>query len=143
MPCLASRRSGPGDRLGYPLESEPQLRYIALVASAMALAGIEPPRVRDDRVTALTIQRRQVLYSGHVQGVGFRYTAQSIARGYDVLGYVRNMPDGRVELVAEGSPDQLDSFLHALAERMGGHIHQVTSDIRPAVDEFARFEIRY
>ena len=94
-------------------------------------------------MTALTIQRRQVVYSGHVQGVGFRYTAQSVARGYEVAGFVRNMPDGRVELVAEGPLDQLNFFLEALAKRMGSHIHNMSSDHCPAIDEFARFEIRY
>ena len=94
-------------------------------------------------MAALTLQRRQVVYSGHVQGVGFRYTTQSIARGFEVVGYVRNMPDGRVELVAEGSPDQLDGFLQAITDRMSGHIHETVSDVRPANDEFARFQIRY
>ena len=94
-------------------------------------------------MTALTIQRRKIVYSGRVQGVGFRYTAQSVARGYEVVGYVRNMSDGRVELIAEGSPDQLDGFLHALAERMSGHIHDLVSDVLPAVDEFTEFKIRY
>ena len=56
------------------------------------------------------LQRRQVLYSGHVQGVGFRYTTRSAARNYEVTGYVRNLPDGNVEVVAEGSADQLDRF---------------------------------
>ena len=46
--------------------------------------------------------RRRVYFSGRVQGVGFRFTCQSLARGFEVAGYVRNLPDGRVELVAEG-----------------------------------------
>jgi len=49
-------------------------------------------------------ERRRLYYSGHVQGVGFRYTCQSLARGFDVAGYVRNLPCGRVELVVEGDP---------------------------------------
>ena len=55
--------------------------------------------------------RRRVHFSGRVQGVGFRYTCQSIARGFDVGGYVRNLPDGRVEPLAEGEPGELDNFL--------------------------------
>jgi acylphosphatase len=51
-----------------------------------------------------------VLYSGHVQGVGFRYTAKSVARGFEVTGTVRNLPDGRVELIAEGARDELEAF---------------------------------
>ena len=49
------------------------------------------------------VKRATVFYAGRVQGVGFRYTAREIACGYDVAGYVCNLPDGRVELVVEGA----------------------------------------
>jgi len=52
----------------------------------------------------------QVLYSGKVQGVGFRYSVKSAASGYDVTGTVRNLPDGRVEVVVEGEREELDAF---------------------------------
>ena len=94
-------------------------------------------------MTTSAPQRRQVTYSGNVQGVGFRYTTQSIARGYQVVGFVRNLPDGRVELVAEGTSDELDRFLDDLAEQMAGQIRSVDCDRRPAVGEFAEFDIRY
>jgi acylphosphatase len=58
----------------------------------------------------------QVLYSGHVQGVGFRYTARAVAAGFEVCGTVRNLPDGRVELIAEGLRDELDAFRRAVRE---------------------------
>ena len=48
-----------------------------------------------------------IFYSGHVQGVGFRYTVKSVAAGFEVNGTVRNLPDGRVELVAEGDSGEL------------------------------------
>ena len=89
------------------------------------------------------LQRRQVLYSGHVQGVGFRYTTRSIARDYEVTGYVRNLPDGSVEVVAEGPVDQLDGFLEEVGDRLSGHIRQVQCDRRPAQQEFVNFGIRY
>ena len=88
-------------------------------------------------------QRRQVTYSGNVQGVGFRYTTRSIARGYDVGGFVRNLPDGRVELLVEGAVDELDRFLGDLAEQMAGNIRNVDCDRRPALGQFAEFTIRY
>jgi acylphosphatase len=62
------------------------------------------------------MERVTVLYSGRVQGVGFRVTVLGIARGYDVTGMVRNLPDGRVELVAEGSRAELKAFLEGIAE---------------------------
>ncbi len=58
----------------------------------------------------------QVLYSGTVQGVGFRYTARAVANGFEVTGTVRNLADGRVELVAEGTRDELDAFRQAIRE---------------------------
>jgi acylphosphatase len=58
----------------------------------------------------------QVLYSGQVQGVGFRYTVKSVANGFDVAGTVRNLPDGGVELIAEGAREELDAFRQAIRE---------------------------
>jgi acylphosphatase len=52
----------------------------------------------------------QVLYSGNVQGVGFRYTVKTVATGFEVTGTVRNLADGRVELVAEGAKTNLKAF---------------------------------
>ena len=89
------------------------------------------------------LQRRQVIYSGHVQGVGFRFTTHSIARGYNVSGYVRNLADRSVEVIAEGSPDELDAFLEEVETRLSGNIRQIASDRRPATEEFAKFGIRY
>src|SRR5258708_36921743 len=68
------------------------------------------------RVSTVSRQRMQVFYSGHVQGVGFRYTVKSAARGFDVVGWVRNLADGRVEMVAEGTRDELEAFRQVLRE---------------------------
>jgi acylphosphatase len=65
----------------------------------------------------------QVHYEGRVQGVGFRYTARRVAAGFDVAGYVRNLPDGRVELLASGETEEVDAFVEALREsELAGHI---------------------
>ena len=61
-------------------------------------------------------QRLHVFYSGHVQGVGFRYTVRNVAQGYEVVGLVRNLLDGRVELIAEGEPAELEAFRQAIRE---------------------------
>ena len=74
---------------------------------------------------------KQVTYSGRVQGVGFRYTCQRLAKGFAVGGYVRNLPNGNVELVAEGEDDQVEMFLDAVAERMTGYIEDQAVVDRP------------
>ncbi len=60
---------------------------------------------------------KKVFYSGRVQGVGFRYTTKQIASGYDVTGSVKNLPDGRVELLAcAADTEELEAFLSAIDE---------------------------
>jgi acylphosphatase len=61
------------------------------------------------------MERVTVFYSGRVQGVGFRVTVRQIARGFDVTGAVRNLFDGRVELVAEGEKGEVTAFLEGVA----------------------------
>ena len=62
------------------------------------------------------MKRVTAWYSGRVQGIGFRATVRQMACGYDVVGTVRNLPDGRVELVAEGAKKELEAFLTGIAE---------------------------
>ncbi len=59
---------------------------------------------------------RQVFYEGRVQGVGFRFTCKQEARGFDVVGWVRNLPDGRVEMHCAGEREEIEGFLAAIAE---------------------------
>jgi acylphosphatase len=87
--------------------------------------------------------RRTSYFSGRVQGVGFRYTARSIARGFDVKGYVRNLPDRRVEVVAEGQADEIDRFLAEIGQKMEGFIKNRTDDDSPATGEFSDFGVRH
>jgi acylphosphatase len=58
----------------------------------------------------------QVIYSGNVQGVGFRYTARSVANGFEVVGTIRNLPNGQVELIAEGPTEELNAFRQAIRD---------------------------
>ncbi len=89
------------------------------------------------------IERREVLYSGDVQGVGFRYTTRSLAGRFDVSGFVRNMPDGRVELVVEGRLSEIQRFVDAVQKAMRAYIRRVEKDRRRATGEFEGFEIRF
>jgi len=88
--------------------------------------------------------RRRVYYSGRVQGVGFRYTTQRLAQDSAVAGYVRNLADGRVELVAEGNPAEVD----ALLDEVRRHMHPYIRDIQivaepPDEPPLAEFTIRH
>lgn len=87
--------------------------------------------------------RRHVLYSGRVQGVGFRYTTKNIAMRHDICGYVRNLPDGRVELIVEGPDEEMDQLLAAIKERMSGYIREINATTHPATGEFSHFHIRH
>ena len=89
------------------------------------------------------MERRIYHFNGRVQGVGFRYTAQNIAMRYNVLGYVRNMLDGRVELVMEGDDDQMEQVVDSLRQRMNGYIRKVETQAAPATGEFETFGIRH
>ena len=62
------------------------------------------------------MERVTVLYTGRVQGVGFRMTVRQLACGFDVTGTVRNLPDGRVEVIAEAGKAELKAFLTGIAE---------------------------
>lgn len=84
----------------------------------------------------------QVFYSGRVQGVGFRYTTKSVATGFEVTGSVRNLLDGRVELIAEGAKDELKAFSQAIRESGLEHFIQKEDVIwDEAKNEFRGFEI--
>ena len=97
--------------------------------------------VQSDRVKL--VQRRVVQFSGHVQGVGFRYTTRRVADGYRVTGYVKNLPDGRVELVVEGESKVIAGFLAELTDKMGYFIRDTRTDVRTATGEFQDFVIRF
>jgi len=89
----------------------------------------------------MTIWKR-VRYSGRVQGVGFRYTAQRLASEYSVEGYVRNLPTGDVELLAGGDERIIRAFLAAVAHRMAGYIDEAAESDSSAAD-CTGFHIRY
>ena len=86
----------------------------------------------------------QILYEGNVQGVGFRWSVRDAAKGFDVTGWVRNLPDGRVELQVTGDDDEVRAFLERIAQ---GELHSlIRKQIENKLDKpvTARgFEIRY
>ena len=88
-------------------------------------------------------QRAEILFSGHVQGVGFRFTAARIARNFAMTGYVKNLRDGRVELVAEGTAEEINAFVEAVGREMGRNISDIKRSWRPAKGEFTGFGISH
>jgi acylphosphatase len=87
--------------------------------------------------------RRTVYFSGRVQGVGFRYTARNVALQYDVVGYVRNLSDGRVELVLEGTPAETERVVDCISRKMSGFVRGVSNQVSPSTGEFDHFTIKH
>ncbi|MFA9479079.1 acylphosphatase [Phycisphaerales bacterium AB-hyl4] len=89
------------------------------------------------------MQRYTVHYTGRVQGVGFRYTTVNVAEPFAVAGYVQNLADGRVKLVAEGEPKALDGLLAAVDQALGRYIREHRLEKSDATGEFDDFTIRH
>ena len=86
--------------------------------------------------------RLHACYSGRVQGVGFRYTVKSLVTGFEVTGSIRNLPDGRVELIAEGEKEELEAFQQAIRDSgLGKLISHEQVDWTEARGNFCGFEI--
>jgi acylphosphatase len=83
-----------------------------------------------------------VYFSGRVQGVGFRYQTLQVAKEFEVSGWVANLPDGRVQLEAEGQPVEVKDFITAVQERMEGHIRKVEQTTATRPPQYAGFTIR-
>ena len=84
----------------------------------------------------------RIFYSGRVQGVGFRYTAKAVASGFEISGIVRNLSDGRVELIAEGARAELEAFRAAIRDAgLSGFIRDENVAWSEAQNELNGFEI--
>ncbi len=90
------------------------------------------------------IVRHTISFIGNVQGVGFRYTTRNVAAGYNIVGWVRNEPDGSVRCVVEGDETEMQRFKAAVEGAMQGHIRETRVTRSPATGEFAAigFHIR-
>ena len=100
----------------------------------------ETCRIRRD---FMGLERRTVHFVGRVQGVGFRYTTKRLAADYDVTGFVKNLPDGRVQLVAEGEVKEIDHLVEAVQREMTGNIHATQVDRKAYQGAFVNFDIAY
>ena len=85
---------------------------------------------------------RQYLFAGRVQGVGFRYSTKQLAKGFDVTGWVKNLPDGRVELQLMGDEEELDEFIAELHDSpLGHHIQEQEERAVPLLEDVRGFSI--
>lgn len=89
------------------------------------------------------MKRVHASYAGNVQGVGFRFTAEALARKYNLLGWVKNCADGRVELVVEGEEKTLKDLLAEIKKEMSYYIREENISWEPGTGEFNDFRIRF
>jgi acylphosphatase len=87
--------------------------------------------------------RRRVSYDGRVQGVGFRATVCRIAADFEVAGTVRNLDDGRVELVVEGLEDEVETFLAAVRSELRRFVRGEEMENLPGGEPFSGFRVAY
>ena len=88
-------------------------------------------------------KRMQAYFSGRVQGVGFRFTAEHFAKNLGLVGWVRNLSDGRVELVAEGSESSLQRLLEELGNYFRDYIRDKNIEWSPSQGDLSSFSIRF
>jgi acylphosphatase len=88
------------------------------------------------------VHHETAFFTGRVQGVGFRYAALQVAREFDVSGFVMNLPDGRVHLEAEGTPEEVEAFIAAVGEKMHGYVRKVDRLSSVRSPQFEGFSIR-
>lgn len=86
--------------------------------------------------------RETIHFTGHVQGVGFRYATSQVAREFEVAGYVQNLSDGRVLIEAEGRPGEIDGFVQAVSDKMHGYIRKTDRKRARGEAVFQGFQIR-
>ena len=95
----------------------------------------------DGKESEKPMKATMVHYSGNVQGVGFRMTTVMIARDYPVTGWVKNLADGRVQLLVEGPENQVAKFLKAVRDKWKNDIEKEETEDQKPTGKFTRFEI--
>ncbi len=93
------------------------------------------PEVTDSKYFA------EVFYTGRVQGVGFRYATLQVAKEFEVTGEVKNLPDGRVQLCAEGERREVEHFRQELEERMKPFIREIEAHDGTRKPQYKTFTI--
>ena len=86
---------------------------------------------------------KHIIFKGRVQGVGFRYTAQRIASLSQMTGFVRNLPDGSVEMLAQGTQKEIENCIKDIEESFGGYIRETKINEIPPDPRYTNFQITY
>jgi acylphosphatase len=96
-----------------------------------------------DKMQLMVQTARHVIFKGRVQGVGFRYTTRQIADRYDLTGYVRNLPDGTVEAIFQGTKDGIQVCLVEIQDHFSGFVREVIANEKPVNPRYHDFKITY
>ena len=91
----------------------------------------------------MELTAKKIVFSGRVQGVGFRFTALNIASRYELKGYVRNISDGDVEMVAQGPAEAIDDCIRDLQDSFVGSISHIDSEPATPYPKFTDFRITF
>ncbi len=84
-----------------------------------------------------------IVYTGRVQGVGFRYTTEEIANNLGILGWVKNLRNGQVEVVAQGEEEILNTFLQEIKDHFSGYIKNIDIQYEEIIEVFSEFIIKF
>jgi acylphosphatase len=114
------------------------LTTLLLLFAVAAAAPTDEPKQASPKPIA-----RMVHYSGRVQGVGFRATVVNIARDHPVTGWVKNLADGRVQLLVEGKEEDVKKFLLAIRTRWKNNIEKEQPEEKTPTGKYQSFGVMY
>jgi len=86
---------------------------------------------------------KHIIFSGRVQGIGFRFTAFNIANRYELSGFVRNLPDGTVEMLVQGNPDGITNCIRDIQESFTGYITETKIEDTTPAPQYKTFKITF
>jgi acylphosphatase len=86
---------------------------------------------------------KRIIFTGRVQGVGFRFTARRAANRRQLTGFVRNLPDGTVEMLAQGCSEDIDDCIQDLKEYFSGYLKETRIEEIPPDPKHTDFKITF